>query len=182
MKVEIYLATLTQEFYSNKPDTKWWPAVHSAVEENPSTKWWPAVHASVPNAATKWWPAVHSAPVLYEASTRWWPNVHQITDERAWPSVYSSSPEKWRAATEGPVKSVHPLGRVIIREEEFGSIIFDPVSQIVLKADAAATKVIAAIAAGGDSTEVFRSVKASDDAKKQFIHVLSKVGLWEETE
>ncbi|MBU4193310.1 MAG: hypothetical protein KKD85_13495 [Proteobacteria bacterium] len=178
MKVEIYLATLTQEFYASKPGTKWWPAVHSVVEEG-ATRWWPAVHAEVVRSETKWWPAVH-APVE-RAETKWWPAVHQVADERTWPSVYSSKPEKWKSATTGPVKSAHPLGRVIIREEEFGAIVFDPISQVVLKADADAAKAIAAIAAGEAPKDIFRSFKADEDVQKQFISVLRKVGLWDET-
>lgn len=69
-------------------------------------------------------------------------------------------------------------GRIKMRKEKFGGIIFDPLTAVVYKADAKAYKFIELVKAGSMPDEAGRKMKLQHEECNDFLKELKKLGLW----
>jgi hypothetical protein len=68
--------------------------------------------------------------------------------------------------------------RLKIRREEFGGLLFDPLTAAVYKADAEACNFIELVKAGDIPDEAGRKMKLQQDQLMDFMKQLEKLGLW----
>lgn len=83
------------------------------------------------------------------------------------------------AGLEYPEKAVNPLTRLLIRQEDFGGIVFDPVNDRVYKVNGAGYKLLKEIMAFSEKGKIedFKSKMFASDDVKDFIAFLKGAGL-----